>query len=506
MQGKVTSGRRALRWAGVGTLLFAMYPACGDSTKERLRAARLSDDCSLDSECKRTDPKLVCKFGHCHQECNGDEDCRQYQGRCVQPGICQLVDEISCEGDDSKCTEGGRTQTCAEDGECRDACKREPDCINGLECSESGFCARPQELDENGELIVSTGGSSGGSDSGGGGGSGGSSSASVDAGGTSAQGGSAQGGNGGNGNEGGDAAGGTDSGGAGGTVGGSGGTASGAGGSGGGSGGSTGGSAGAGPTTETESNDNANEPTALSNDVELSGTVLDEDDLDYFEVAAPDDVTGGYFKISVVDVGDCLLKLEVRLADNSERVSTKSGDKRAWLYSYFAAAPNQKYLVLVQRGSGNDFPCDYKVVAHYQRVDDTFEPNDTLGTAKRVNLDEPIQAYLFAGYESVPIPKEDFHDWYEVKLEAGDISVELSDIPVLTSTELSLYGPSGDGTLRQQTSVDEPGNGFTHPIAEDGTYFIRVGHGTLAPTMNDDSLAALHHFTEPYTLLVTQPQ
>jgi hypothetical protein len=154
--------------------------ACGDSDKEKIQAAGLSQGCTLNSEC--SDP-LVCTFARCHQECMKDRDCTRGEERCVKGAsgyVCQLPVETDCSTDASVCK---GTQVCGVDGECRDKCSKDDDCTAGQVCAASGECASTDptkdKLDDDGNILMdpfqdavpSSGGSGGKSGTGSGGGS-----------------------------------------------------------------------------------------------------------------------------------------------------------------------------------------------------------------------------------------------------------------------------------------------------------------------------------------------
>jgi hypothetical protein len=113
---------------------------CGDDESEVARA-QLSEGCLINSDC--TSP-LVCAFRRCHAQCKADRDCKQGQ-RCVtstRPDrVCQLEDERNC-AYNSECP---GEQVCGVDGQCRDQCAADRDCIEGQLCV-TGTCAREDEL------------------------------------------------------------------------------------------------------------------------------------------------------------------------------------------------------------------------------------------------------------------------------------------------------------------------------------------------------------------------
>jgi hypothetical protein len=139
-----------VRIAAVSTpLVLGPSGACsGDSDEEALRLASLSEGCLINTDCNAP---LVCAFRRCHQECRNSSDCPEGQ-RCVASDrpfhVCQLDDEREC-AYSSQCPS---SQVCAVDGECRDQCAADRDCVAGQLCAQ-GACAEPDEL-EDGKLPV----------------------------------------------------------------------------------------------------------------------------------------------------------------------------------------------------------------------------------------------------------------------------------------------------------------------------------------------------------------
>lgn len=104
--------------------------------------------CTLNSDC--TAPN-VCVFGRCHAECKTSDDCENGE-RCVQgdvsgAGVCQLAQERDCASSASCPGE----QVCGVDGECRDLCKTDDDCLGDQVCTQA-TCADPEELGDDGKL------------------------------------------------------------------------------------------------------------------------------------------------------------------------------------------------------------------------------------------------------------------------------------------------------------------------------------------------------------------
>ena len=144
--------RRVVVLACSGAVLVCLGAACSSSDSGGTRV-KLAEPCTLNSNC--VDP-LVCTFSRCHTECQSDRDCPGEE-RCVlgeKSGVCQLPTETACTRD-SQC-EG--EQACGVDGECRDKCKKNSDCVAGDQtCAVSGECdstlTDKDVVDKNGNIL-----------------------------------------------------------------------------------------------------------------------------------------------------------------------------------------------------------------------------------------------------------------------------------------------------------------------------------------------------------------
>jgi hypothetical protein len=89
-------------------------------------------------------------YQRCHVQCNTSADCPIAADgtrlRCVlgdkPEHVCQLEDELHC-AYHSECP--GK-QVCGPDGQCRDECLDDRDCVEGQVCIAQGVCAESDEL------------------------------------------------------------------------------------------------------------------------------------------------------------------------------------------------------------------------------------------------------------------------------------------------------------------------------------------------------------------------
>jgi hypothetical protein len=166
----------------------SLIGACGGDDEGQINLAKLSQGCSLNSQCENP---LVCTYAHCHRQCDDDRDCRGEE-RCVKGGsghVCQLPADTACT---SKSDCNGE-QVCGVDKECRDKCTSDADCTTSSRgadqiCAQSGECAskdpNKDKVDDSGNITPDpfddtkdsgAGGASGAGGSGASGGAGGSS-------------------------------------------------------------------------------------------------------------------------------------------------------------------------------------------------------------------------------------------------------------------------------------------------------------------------------------------
>lgn len=158
--GSNTGRRRGPGYFGAAAVALAAaaapfaLPACdGDDPPE---VASVGEGCLINTDCNAP---LVCAFRRCHTECEESRDCAPGQ-RCIVADrpfrVCQLDDERAC----SYNSECAGAQVCAIDGECRDQCAADRDCVPDQICT-TGTCAAEEELVDGGLRPVNTSQSTG---------------------------------------------------------------------------------------------------------------------------------------------------------------------------------------------------------------------------------------------------------------------------------------------------------------------------------------------------------
>jgi len=145
-----------LRFAFLSFWLVALVWGCNSGVDQHVKVALLSQDCLINSDCLSP---LACAFKACHVQCLSSRDC-DGGARCLAADhpykVCQLSTELSCTSN-RDCKE---KLICGVDGQCRDGCQADTDCIEGQRCV-SGTCADVNELDAQGQLTPAPGSTAG---------------------------------------------------------------------------------------------------------------------------------------------------------------------------------------------------------------------------------------------------------------------------------------------------------------------------------------------------------
>ncbi|HET6282246.1 MAG TPA: hypothetical protein VFH73_14875 [Polyangia bacterium] len=257
--------------------------------------------------------------------------------------------------------------------------------------------------------------------------------------------------------------------------------------------------------TEAEPNDTRTTATPYTAGAVVPGCVGSETDVDLYQFTAPaDDAAGGYYQVSLDDVGDGFIDAKIyTAADNGSVNDVYKVDAGASVRLFFAAAPGQIYRVAVSNFSAFAKPFRYSFAAKYTKVADAYEPNDTRAMAKQITVGTPITAHLFTGYRAATIDNKEFLDYYAVTLAAGMATIKITTFPADALPDLTLYDPDGV-EIDRQYSLTAGANVTIMKDVTAGSYFISVGPFSTAPTTTDEGIALPDSFTLPYTLAVTQ--
>ncbi|HXU83458.1 MAG TPA: PPC domain-containing protein [Polyangia bacterium] len=266
-------------------------------------------------------------------------------------------------------------------------------------------------------------------------------------------------------------------------------------------------------------NDKRETAIQLAPGVSVQGCVAGKDptvDSDWFEVVAPNDPAGGYFQVALTDVGPDKVGVTTYAASDNTIILDGYGgpDPGASVNVFFAAAPGQRYRLLVSYGS-YDFlykmPFRYTIRATYTKVNDTFEPNDTRAAARPIALGTPITAFLFAGFitghagfENGKMGSAPTADWYKVEASAGMVKATVDNTAGDVRTVVFIYDSLGTERARADSVTYGAGASATVAMAVAGTYYVQVLAGDQGPISAAPRAAVSPSFTVPYTLTVSQ--
>jgi hypothetical protein len=400
--------------------------------------------CVVNSDCNNP---LSCTFGKCHEACAVTRDCPMGQ-RCVKGplgNVCQL-------GDEKLCPVAGGVSTCtaplvcAIDLQCRNNCTTVAECTAGQACT-GGICAEPTELNPDGTLHVG----------------------SADAGVTAPDAGMTA-----------DAAADVTPTGAVGPCG----------------------------VPELEPNDMREQSTPIAAPVMLTSCIGTLNDIDFYELTAPNDPAGGYYQFSVTGLTFDVDLLAYNVADQGEIGHIYASSDGQNLYGYLAVAPGKKYRLSVGPfGSTSMAPTKYTLNVTYTKVDDAQEPNETVDSAKPITLGAPVTGYLFGGVRTVPQKVEASADWYTVMAGAGNLTATVENVPSNLTAYVRIIDPAG---------MDEyglsPNDGANVTVTKmngtAGAWKILVQYfsekADFAFDRAEDAMTVPPNFTRPYKLTVTQ--
>ena len=425
--------------------ILLLGAACGGSDSEKLRVAKLTEGCALNSECE--DP-LVCAFEHCHRECNEDRDCPT-TARCVRNTdghVCQFDEDTGC----TKNSDCRGEQVCGDDGECRDECSKSTDCTKGQLCANSGLCASMDKekdaVDKDGNILRMTiassardagaadaGGSSDGAKSAGSEVCDDTASMEPDCGGTF--------------------------------------------------------------TEEVEPNDTKADATPICLGTTVSG---DADDLttDTYVLTTPKYVSGGVVVV-ILTSGGSGLSLRARNYVEARQLALQNVNAEGNGTIWFTAAPESRFLLDVDK-VGPQGRGSYTLATSWTPVEDCREPNNDAMNASPIQVNESVRGFL-NGYVAEN-GNGTAADWYTVELNEGPVTVRLGGVIGVSWPSLTLFDANQDrlagrsvsgGDTREISAMVTPGRFYVELNWTSGTEVAGKGESP-------------GFLVEPYTLQVMQ--
>jgi hypothetical protein len=228
--------------------------------------------------------------------------------------------------------------------------------------------------------------------------------------------------------------------------------------------------------------------------------------VDFYEFTAPAKSAGGYIIVSATDVGangDILLEA-FSGADNGSFHKVGSNTDGGNVYFYFNAKPGATFRVSVTKYSDVNAANPYTFEAAYTEVPDLYEPNDLRTQATPITLGTPVEAYLFAGWEtSTGIPDEAWQDWYKLNLAAGPTTILMSIVAADHDGDITLFDSVGTQIATTGSNTDGSSVQLEHTVATAGNYFVRITPYS-PPMTKENGVNVPKYLSLPYTLTVTQ--
>lgn len=265
--------------------------------------------------------------------------------------------------------------------------------------------------------------------------------------------------------------------------------------------------------TEQEPNDSPDSPMPATIGAESIGCIAKSpaSDLDYYDFTAPSAPAGGYFHGSLTTkLTGGSIGVRVFIAENNVPVTHTSGATPGGSIPFFwGAVAGRRYQVVVYGYTQGGSAIPYTLKVDFAPINDTFEPNDTRDSAKPIQVQVPVTAYLFSGFDQgVPLEAE-YDDWYVVDLQAGPATIAVASVPLNAQPRLQIFNMMTNVAVGSSPAYGaNVGASFNSKmsIANAGKYYLRMDAYILGgPTAGVDRQMIPDNFTRPYEFTVTQP-
>jgi hypothetical protein len=260
---------------------------------------------------------------------------------------------------------------------------------------------------------------------------------------------------------------------------------------------------------ETEPNDTRDTATAITAPAMFTSCIGTREDVDFYELAAPNDSGGGYYQISFTQIADWSVDvIAFNVSDNGELGHIYANNNGQDLHAYLAAAPGKKYRFSVGGFAGvNNPPARYTMKVSYTKVADAQEPNNTRETAKPITLGAPVMGYMFEGTSDVPMKAEETVDWYTVTAAAGNLTATIEMVPANYTCYVQIIDSAGKSDYALGPN-DGANCTMTLKEAAAGAYRIQVRPFFVRPgDFFDRAMTSIQlpdNYIHPYKLTVTQ--
>jgi hypothetical protein len=231
------------------------------------------------------------------------------------------------------------------------------------------------------------------------------------------------------------------------------------------------------------------------------GCISSSTDRDYYEFAAPTDVTGGYFEITLTAASGGMIEADLYGLANSRIINSFHATSSAESVEFwFAASSGQGFRLDVLDFGPFTSPYAYTLAAIYNKVDDQTEPND-YSDARGIGVGYPVNAYLFEGSTASLILKPVDHDIFHTTV-GGSVTGTLENVPTDIRAVLSAYENAASSPVSQTSTTMGAPVTVTYTLPSVGGLYFEISAAEPAPTSGAGPLP--DHFTRPYKLTISQ--
>lgn len=255
-----------------------------------------------------------------------------------------------------------------------------------------------------------------------------------------------------------------------------------------------------------ETNGTRAQATPLTPGASTTSCVGSASDVHYFEIASPGDPTGGYVQGTV----EGSVGISIYAGGDAAEIAHVDPDPTGAPTAFFVAiAPGEDYQLGFAHQGAFAKAYTLTVTMTYTPVPDSFEPNDTLATAAPIaGIGTPVTAYLFGGRlggDATAEPTDDYADYYRFSAVAGMVTLRIDGVPADVAPRLTLYTIDGSELARVANGVKGGAIQMSPSLVAPADVVIRVSPWSTAPPTMGAGAALPAHFTQPYTLTISQP-
>lgn len=156
----------------------------------------------------------------------------------------------------------------------------------------------------------------------------------------------------------------------------------------------------------------------------------------------------------------------------------------------------------------DDYPVSHSLSIDFSPRVDCWEPNNTRMEARGIVLDDPIEAYMLAGFETNFATSSEFVDWYIVDMRhPGRLEVDVSQPAGGHLMRVAVETEAGDSVLMENSRQSVAGSPFivtSTRTLDPAIYLIRIG-----VLLSDDAAvpgndAVPDHWGQKYQATVTR--